>query len=77
MKRIIWTAALFAVAFSGALSAPPARAFPAAPIAKGSCCKHGSSGDCCSMCPSCCIKHTCTMACCDLSACASRPNCCR
>jgi hypothetical protein len=76
MKRILNVAALCAVAFSGVLSISGSPALAAGPAVKGSCCKHAPPGNCCSACPSCCTKHTCTKSCCDLSACASRPNCC-
>lgn len=43
--------------------------------ASGSCCIMASG--CCSMCPACCKQKNCAKSCCNLSACALRPNCCK
>lgn len=43
--------------------------------ASGSCCVMASG--CCSMCPACCERKSCTKGCCNLSACTTRPGCCR
>lgn len=41
----------------------------------GSCCIMASG--CCSMCPACCAQKSCTKGCCNLAACATRPDCCQ
>ena len=43
--------------------------------AHGSCCIMSSG--CCSMCPACCEQKSCAKGCCNLSACATRPDCCK
>lgn len=43
--------------------------------AHGSCCIMVSG--CCPMCPSCCEQKSCTKGCCNLSACTTRPDCCK
>lgn len=41
----------------------------------GSCCVMAAG--CCPMCPTCCEQKSCAKGCCNLSACAMRPNCCK
>ncbi len=76
-----WLVSAHPAAYHNALCQSASRALPASftPTAtsrsNGSCCIMASG--CCPMCPACCEQKSCTKGCCNLSACTTRPDCCK